>query len=186
MTSKRATRTPAAEKTLTEPAPPAKVPEEVRPVTTEQPKSENLLEKAKLIADLAAAWQNSELARLMKSLPNGERVFEIFSEAVNREMATIMTGKRDDGPQVQVLSKQVEQMAGAMGNFHNLIMSFMQSPLVQVLNMMNENLGARKFQFPQAPAQQQPRQAPPPRTDDDDQPSQPSRGSRSAPGLGSF
>lgn len=145
---------------------------------------ENLLEKARLIADLAAAWQDAELAKLMKALPNGERVFEIFSGAVNREMSVIMTGKNEDQPQLQAMSKQVEQMAGAMGSFRDMIVGFMQSPLVQVLDLMNKNLGARGFQFPQAGAQQ-PRQAPSVQTDDD-QPSQPSRGSRAAPGLGSF
>lgn len=163
------------EKSLTPPAPSAKVEESGK---VSEP---TMLEKAKLIADLAAAWQNPELSSLIKSLPSGDRLFEIFANAVSREMNTIMTGKREADPGLQALSAQTEQMASAMSEFKGLIVGFMQSPLVQVLDLMNKNLGGRRADF-SPPARQQA-----PVVEDDDVTPQPvGRSGRGAPGLGSF
>jgi hypothetical protein len=111
------------------------------------PAQDNLLEKAKLIASLADAWQSPALKAEMLKLDSGERVYEIFSEAMNKEMASIMTGKRETpDKELQDLSSQLLQMAKAMSSFNNMIVGFMQSPLVKVLDLMNVNLGQKGFQ----------------------------------------
>lgn len=167
---------------MTESPAPAKVAEAPAPEKKVEP--ENLLEKAKLISDLASAWQNPELATMIRSLPNGDQIFDIFSAAMNREMSAIMTGKRqDDKAMLEPLSKQVEQMAAAMSNFHHMIINFMQTPLVQTLNHLNQKLGGAFHDAPprrQAPAQQQ--------SEDNGQPSSGRRADpdATAPGLGSF
>jgi hypothetical protein len=162
-------------------------------VTEAPAKEPNLLEKAKLIADLAAAWQNEELAEIVKRMPNGDKVLEIFQGAINREMQMVMSGNRieENVKQIQALGGQVDKMGAAMSSFHNMILAFMNSPLVKVLDLMNQNLGARGHQFPQQPngqAPQQPqRQQPMPQVNNTDEvdDSQPP-GQRRATGLGSF
>ncbi len=161
-----------------------------------------LLEKAKLIADLAAVWENKELSTLLTKLPNGAKVIEVFQEAISREMNAIMSGRQNDKDEqaTGVLSGKLEQMAAAIGAFHSAIKACHESPLVQVLEVMNKNLGYRGG-MPQAPAHvpQQPVNpgyspaaqaglaAANPQTGPtfpDDQGSQPGRRSRQ-PGLGS-
>lgn len=156
-------------------------------------KEPNLLEKARLISDLAAAWQNQELADIVKRMPNGEKVLEIFQDAINREMQMVMSGNRteENVKQVQAMGSQIDKMGTAMSGFHQMILAFMNSPLVKVLDLMNQNLGARGHQFPQGQQPQQmpngqapqQRQQPMPQGNDDDQPRPP--GQRAA-GLGSF
>jgi len=159
---------------------------------TTPPKEPSLLEKAKLISDLAAAWQNQELADIVTRMPNGPKVLEIFQDAINREMQMVMSGNRteENVKQIQAMGSQMDKMGAAMASFHQMILAFMNSPLVKVLDLMNQNLGARGHQFPaqqpngQAPQQQPQRQQPMPQgNSDDDGPRPP--GQRAA-GLGSF
>lgn len=177
-----------AEKTLTAAPEPVKVPEGVK-VVTEQ-KEPSLLEKAKLIADLAAVWENKELADLITRMPNGYKVLDIFQSAINREMQAVMSGKRvdEEAQQFQVLAGQIDSMARSMSGFDQMIRGFMASPLVNVLDLMNAKLGGQAYagQRPQSQQQQQPRREAPPIEDNDDTPAQP-RGPRGqTPGLGSF
>jgi hypothetical protein len=186
-----ATKPPKTEKPLTEAPAPAKVPEEAKAVTTSENKEPNLLEKAKLIADLAAVWENKELADLITRMPNGSKVLDIFQQAINREMQAVMSGKRvdEEAKQFQILTGQVDAMARSMGGFDQMMRGFMASPLVNVLDLMNAKLGGQPYtgQRPQSqPQPQQPRREAPPIEDNDDTPAPP-RGPRGqTPGLGSF
>lgn len=180
-----------AEKPSTTAPEPAKVPEEAKPAVETKPKEPNLLEKAKLIADLAAVWENKELADLITRMPNGSKVLEIFQAAINREMQAVMSGKRidEDAQQFQLLAGHVENMARSMNGFDQMIRGFMASPLVNVLDLMNAKLGGQQYtgQRPQSAQQpQQPRREAPPIDANDDSPAPP-RGPRGqTPGLGSF
>ena len=153
-------------------------------------KEPNLLEKAKLIADLAAVWENKELADLITRMPNGQKVLEIFQSAINREMQAVMSGQRidEDARQFQALAGQLDLMGRSMNGFDQMIRGFMASPLVNVLDLMNAKLGGQAYagQRPQSVQPQQPRREAPPIEDNDDTPAPP-RGPRGqTPGLGSF
>jgi hypothetical protein len=145
-------------------------------VVTEEPKPVELsmLEKAKLISDLASAFQDKEIIALFMSRNNGAKIKELYESAINNEMAAIMSGEATKKiPPVTLLHNQVEAMANAMSNFHQVITSFMNSPLVQVLGMMNQNLGGeapkampqpQQYPVQQAPQQQVYRDAVPTQT----------------------
>ena len=182
------------EKILTAPKEPDRVSEEVRSMPESiQNKEPNLLEKAKLIADLAAVWENKELADLITRMPNGPKVLDIFQMAINREMQAVMSGKRidEDAKEFQALANQIDLMGRAMNGFDQMIRGFMASPLVNVLDLMNAKLGGQAYagqrpQSSQSAQPQQPRREAPPIEDNDDTPAPP-RGPRGqTPGLGSF
>jgi hypothetical protein len=126
-------------------------PEAVPEVIAEVPpvKELSMIEKAKLISDLASAFQDPEIITVLEKRNNGKRIRELFEGALNDEMASVMSGEADKKmPPVAQLHQRVEAMANAMSNFHQMISSFLSSPLVQVLDMMNRNLGGSQNNQP--------------------------------------
>ena len=119
----------------------------------------SLIEKVKLMSDLANACQNDKVVSEIKSLPNGERIYSIFVEAVDRELQGIMNGKKEDVPKELINTvNMTRQVQATLNSFQSLVSGFMGTPLVQVLNMMNQNLGGKGFQAP--PSQLQPHPQP--------------------------
>lgn len=118
-------------------------------VVVPAPRELSMIEKAKLISDLASAFQDPEIIQVLEKRNNGKRIRELFEGALNEEMALVMSGEADKKmPPVEQLHQRVEAMAGAMSNFHQMISSFISSPLVQVLDMMNRNLGGAQNNQP--------------------------------------
>jgi hypothetical protein len=117
----------------------------------------SLIEKVKLMSDLANACQNEKIVTEIKNLPSGERIYSIFVEAVDRELQAIMNGKKEDVPKELVNTvNMTRQIQATLNSFQSLISGFMGTPLVQVLSMMNQNLGGKGFQAPPSQLQSQP------------------------------
>jgi hypothetical protein len=105
-----------------------------------------LIEKVELMSDLTSACKNKELVGLMKNMPNGDRIFNLFMSAVEREVSVIMSGKEESVSQEVVnLMSYTKQLQGSIDGFRGLIVGFMNTPLVQVLNLLNQNLGGKKY-----------------------------------------
>lgn len=116
----------------------------------------SLIEKVKLMSDLANACQNTQVVAEIMKLPSGDRIFKIFVEAVDRELQDIMNGKKEDVPKEVINTvNMARQLQGTLTAFQTMVSGFMGTPLVQVLNMMNQNLGGKGFQVPQSQPQQQ-------------------------------
>lgn len=113
----------------------------------EQNKEMSLIEKVKLMNDLATASQNSEIIEAIKKHPNGEKIYKIFVDAIEKELASTMTGKQETVKEINNLSSVIKQAQQTMNNFRDLNIVFMKSPLVEVLNLINRNLGGQKFQI---------------------------------------
>jgi len=129
--------------------------ETVVPVALVKPDM-SLIEKVKLMSDLANACQNTQVVEEIMKLQNGDRIFKIFVEAVDRELQDIMNGKKEDVPKEVINTvNMARQLQGTLTAFQTMVSGFMGTPLVQVLNMMNQNLGGKGFQVPQSQPQQQ-------------------------------
>jgi hypothetical protein len=166
----------------------------------EQSKQMSTIEKVKLMSAFTNAVENSEVECVLGNLPHGKRIYEIFVEAIDKELSRIM-----NGDQAAIPKQMTNALASAMSisnmcqQFGGMMANFLNSPLVEVLNLMNQRLGGNKFQYqPPDPnqmkelAEQQAQRTPPKQpAENPRQPSGPaepagSRGSRGAPGLGSF
>lgn len=154
---------------------------EVEPKVEEAPKELTTIQKVQLMSSLANIATDEAVATMLKERPNGNIVYDIFIEAVDKKLKEIMDGKPEEIPQ------QVTSILAATGRiditlkeFQRMIMGFMDTPLVEVLNLMNRNLGGKKFDFDRdkidnaAPAAvyEQPRQQPQPRPQTTQQPRQ--------------
>lgn len=114
---------------------------------SDQPKEMTLIEKVSFMSDLANASKNTELLNLLKKLPSGDKILGIFTNAIEKELQTVMSGKKDDVPkQVSDMASNLSQMNNSLRNFREMMTYFMSSPLVEVLNMMNKNLGGKSVQ----------------------------------------
>lgn len=132
-------------------------------VVPEVPAELSLLEKVKLMNDLAVTAQDPEVADLIRGRPNGEKIYSLFVSAIERELAQTMNGKKEITKEVDNLSTTVKQTNIVLNNFRDMAMLFMRGPLVEVLGMMNKNLGGQNFQFTEDKGgnQQQPQQRQP-------------------------
>ena len=149
----------------------------------------NPLAKVKLLGDLANACSNPEVVRVLTTLPNGHKIYELFVATIDKELNRIIGGgeKKDDAPQhLQDTAGTARYLQQVMEQFKQLMVGFMQTPLVKVLATMNKNLGGKEFQFQPNGSQQpqgnsQPQQ--PAQSVDQSYSDEPRRGS---PGLGTY
>lgn len=169
----------------------------------EEKKELSTIEKVKLMNSLADIATDADVEKMLKERGNGDIVYGIFVEAVDKKLKEIMDGKTEEIPQ------QVTSILAATGRidvtlkeFQRMIMGFMDTPLVEVLNLMNRNLGGKKFDFDKdkvegaAPAvayeapRQQPRQQPTQQQNqqpvDQERPAGYNNHIRSGGGVGSF
>jgi hypothetical protein len=110
----------------------------------------DMKEKIKLLGDLQASVDNPEVQELLKNLPSGEKVFELFSKAVTSEIEGILSGNP---------IKATEKLSDLTALFQKLDNSI----VVSVLRSVNEKLGAPSGvpvqQAPQVP-RNEPEEAP--------------------------
>jgi len=199
---------------------PPEPPAQEQPVPQPEPepqKQMTTIEKVKLMSDLANVVQNPDVVNILGKLPNGQKIYEIFVAAIDKELSNIMNGRDEEAPkQANNLMAAAIALNNSGSQLQYLVSSFMQTPLVQVLNLLNQNLGGQKFQFQEPDPEQmqalaaqanqtrtkQPKQPPPPQPPQQPQaqPQQPqqaprqpgaalpprARGGSGAPGLGSF
>jgi hypothetical protein len=158
--------------------------EDAAPAPEEQktPPELSMFDKVKLMADIANASQDAELSKKIKSLSSGDRIYEIFVEAINRELLNIMNGKKEDPPQqVANLTIQLDQMSQMVYKMQSMIGNMMHAPLMYTLDQLVSKLGGQKFEFSQ-PQEAKPQVRVPVQMEQSPSPSP--RGS--TPGLGSF
>lgn len=115
-----------------------------------------LIEKVKLMSDLTGACQNKEVIHLLSGLPGGARIYELFVEAIEREVSLIMNGKSESAPkELNTALDVAKQLQTTLSNFRDTIVGFHNTALVEVLNMMNKNLGGKSAQFQSSHSEQQ-------------------------------
>jgi hypothetical protein len=108
----------------------------------------SLIEKVSLMHDLASACKDKNVVSVLQGLPNGEKIFNIFVSAIERELSSVMNGKKEEIPQqVNDLLSALNHLNSSTKQFRELISGFMGTPLVEVLNMMNKNLGGKYYQL---------------------------------------
>lgn len=107
------------------------------------PKGITMFEKVKLMGDLAGAIQNDNVINTLKTLPNGERIYMIFVEAIEKELSNVMSGgqKEELPKEVMNLVTTTQAVGQTIHDFNAIIQAFLSSPLVQILEMMNHRLG---------------------------------------------
>lgn len=105
-------------------------------------------EKVKLMHDLTGACENKQLVDIIRGLPNGERVYDIFVSAVDKEIEIIMNGKANEDVSQEVVDtvKVVRETQAVLQNFKTVISHFHETPLVKTLESLNASLGGRQIQ----------------------------------------
>jgi hypothetical protein len=108
--------------------------------------------KVQVLANLANACQNDSIVNAIRSLPDGDLVLKIFTEALQVRIKSIMSntdgGQLQD--QTQTIYTQLSNSADLSMEIHALLANFHTSPLIQVLKTLSSNL----VQAANAPKQQ--------------------------------
>lgn len=107
------------------------------------PKPMSNIERVKLMNALAESTENAQLVNAFKSLAKGDQIFEIFREAVEREIAKLM-GEAEEPIQVATLAEVAHTLKGAamgLADFRNAIIALSQSPIMSILNTLHRNTG---------------------------------------------
>jgi hypothetical protein len=143
----------------------------------------SLIDKVKMMNDLASACQNKEVIALLKSLPNGDKVYSTFKKAIEKDLNEIMNGKEDSLPnEVNSLIGAMRELTYNADRLRTFFISIMQSPLISVFNGLLQRLGEKSHSLnyesstPQVPVQQPQAPAPQQRT----QPVQPQQGQQAS------
>jgi len=113
----------------------------------EEPKEMTTIEKVQLMSSLASIATDSDIKESLTSRVNGDIVYDIFIEAVEKRLNAIMDGKEGIPEQVTSILSATGRIDTTLQEFQRMIMGFMDTPLVEVLNLMNRNLGGKKFDF---------------------------------------
>jgi len=105
------------------------------------------IEKVQLMSSLASIATDETLATDLKSRHNGDIVYQVFIEAVEKKLKLIMDGQEEMPQQVTSLLSATGRIDVTLSEMQRMIMGFMETPLVQILSMMNQNLGGKKFEI---------------------------------------
>jgi hypothetical protein len=107
------------------------------------PKPMSNIERVKLMNALAESTEDVRLISAFNTLSKGDQIFEIFKEAVDKEIAKLM-GEADEPIQVATLAEVGHALKGAamgLADFRNAIIALSQSPIMGILNTLHRNTG---------------------------------------------
>jgi hypothetical protein len=102
------------------------------------PEIPETIRKAKLTSDLYAVWCNNEVKSVLTKQPNGEAVWDVFTQAIQKEIETIMTGQ---GPNIVEISEKIRLTANETQEIYEKIKAMSNSPLLSTLNLLLDRLG---------------------------------------------
>jgi len=120
------------------------------------------IEKVKFMNSLATAAQDEELAEKFKEMEQGDLIYDLFVSAINTKLESLMGGDDqadDQFDQVYNVAEDCNYIRNTMTEFNKLVVGFMGTPLVEILNHLNTQMGGPRWapnqQNPQLPPQQQ-------------------------------
>lgn len=70
---------------------------EVPVVFQKENKKLNIIQKVKLMNSLVSLTEDQEFLKLIKSKPDGDLILDIFANAIESKLKTLMSGEDDDG-----------------------------------------------------------------------------------------
>lgn len=113
-------------------------------------KEMSTIEKVKLMNSLAEIATDEALEATIKEKKHGDVVYDIFIEAVDSKLKEIMDGKaavKEQNENMVSVLAATGRMEITIQELQRLVVNFAQTPLMQVLTTLNENLGGKKFEL---------------------------------------
>lgn len=128
------------------------------------PKALSTLERISILSDLANAARDEEIVRVLKTRPNGERLYDLFVKALSDEIEGIMNPAQVKAPQAMNNLEQVAQQSYQLvHHIGGILASIEQGPALMALRMLIQQFnGGQAPTMPQVPQPQyQPQPAAP-------------------------
>ena len=166
------TQTPTAPEPPKEPVEKTQEKAVASPETPQKPPELSTLERIKVLGELANAIQNDELKRVIASLPSGDRLLQIFTEAIAKEIDGLINPGNKAAPK-----EMVDVVSIAMGlkdlvsHTYAMMAEINRAPVLGTLNLLNQNLGGNGIQPFQGEQPELQGQQPQPRQQQSQQPS---------------
>lgn len=108
------------------------------------PQEPSTMEKLALLSDLAKLIANPDFINFVTSQPSGEFAYNIFKRAAEDMVEKTVSGQQsitqEDSNQAVSLLGVSRETVQVMNDFKNLIVSFINTPLVGTLEMLNNSL----------------------------------------------
>ena len=99
----------------------------------EESKELSVIEKVELMNSLVHVIKDKEFIELLKSKENGELVYEVFKKAATDTIEELMGNKSGKKEDIQTVSSVAKELKSTMD-------FFMNSELINVLAMLNNNI----------------------------------------------
>lgn len=123
-------------------------------IVEDAPKKElNTLERIQLLANLANGVQNDVVKKTVTALPSGERLYEIFINAVSQEIEGLMNPSRTAPKEIMDAVTAAQNLRTMISHMYNAVSEMNRSQLIAVLSIMNQNLGGKSM--PPMPSERQ-------------------------------
>ena len=163
----------------------------IDPVEDEEPEVQvgmSNAERAEYVHALSLALKNDAIKAAICNAPEGERIWGMFTEVIDKEIGEILNNIPKELSQLSGnVFHDMQQAGSAMNDFRGLFENLMNSPLLSTLTKMADKLyeaeyAANNQQYPQQPQgqyqpppQQQYQQTPPPQQQPPRRPAQQQR-----------
>lgn len=126
----------------------------------EQTKEElpmNPIQKVRFMNALAEAADNEEISGILNGMNHGAFIYDLFIESINKKLEELMGNSvsNKDIEKVNTVLGDVENAYYALQDFKNVMIGFRNSNFVQLLQGINQQLGARVEQTEQQQISQQ-------------------------------
>jgi hypothetical protein len=116
-----------------------------------EPKEMTQLERIKLLGDLANGVQNENIMNVIKSLPSGDIMYDVFVAAISKHLDDIMTPVKAASKTLIDAVSMTNDLNKGIANMYVAVESMSRSPLMTVLGLLHQNMGGQ----PYSPTQQQ-------------------------------
>lgn len=105
----------------------------------------NTLERIQLLANLANGVQNETVKKTVTALPSGDRLYEIFINAVSQEIESLMNPSRTAPKEIMDAVTAAQNLRTIISHMYNAVAEMNRSQLIAVLSIMNQNLGGKSM-----------------------------------------
>lgn len=118
-----------------------------RTVAGEPVADSGIFQKIGMLGDLTNAVNNKDLQAAFQELgANGNRLFEIFADAVYEEIEFLMKGEQEEAPAVMAdAAAAANQIYSNMHNLYSMMVSLSNSPAMQALNLIADRMTGQSF-----------------------------------------
>jgi predicted molibdopterin-dependent oxidoreductase YjgC len=108
------------------------------------------LERIQFLSNLSNGLQNKELKAVFDTIPSGDLLYDIFAQAVLKEIENMMNPLKETPKDLTDTAKIAEALKQQMNTLLQTMSALNNANLLKVLGVLNHSIGGKTSQYQEA------------------------------------